>query len=94
MFIARNPDGTIYGAWTQPQKHIEGVEELPDDHPDVAAFMDRAAVTKKPGPLSIEALVDALVAKEGGDTTLWESILKARKEALSSNEDMIAEKLI
>lgn len=33
MFIARNPDGTIYGKWTV--KQWEGQEELPDDHPDL-----------------------------------------------------------
>lgn len=40
MFIARNPDGSIYGAWSVSQKHNPDVtEELPDDHPEVVAFM-------------------------------------------------------
>jgi hypothetical protein len=41
MFIGRNPDGTIYGVWTSRQpadKDHPGLEEVPDDHPDVLAF--------------------------------------------------------
>lgn len=37
MFIGRKDDGSIYGLWTV--KQWEGQEELPDDHPDVVAFI-------------------------------------------------------
>jgi len=44
MFIGRRADNSIYGAWTckQPDDtdHL-GIEELPDDHPDVVAFVNR-----------------------------------------------------
>ena len=44
MFIGRNLDGTIYGAWTskQPQDAShQRVEEVPEDHPDLVAFRGR-----------------------------------------------------
>lgn len=37
MFIARKEGGTIYGAWSCRQ--WEGQEELPEDHPDLVAFL-------------------------------------------------------
>lgn len=37
MFIGRREDRTIFGLWTVRQH--EGQEELPDDHPDVVAFI-------------------------------------------------------
>ena len=44
MWVGRLPDGNIYGTWTcrQPDDadHL-GIEELPDDHPDVVAFINR-----------------------------------------------------
>lgn len=33
MFVARNPDGTIYGKWSV--KQWDGQEELPDNHPEL-----------------------------------------------------------
>mgnify|MGYP001584484928 CR=1 FL=1 len=50
MFAGRSPDGTIYGAWTckQPDDPDHpGIEELPDDHPDVLAFINRPEPTLK-----------------------------------------------
>ena len=41
-FIGRNLDGTIYGYWTIKQANDEDhprLEELPDNHPDVVAFL-------------------------------------------------------
>jgi hypothetical protein len=38
MYIGRRDDGTIYGQWTVQQ--WEGQEELPDDDPEVVAFLD------------------------------------------------------
>jgi hypothetical protein len=42
MFVGRQLDGSIYGAWTtlQPNDadHLR-IEELPDNHPDVVAFL-------------------------------------------------------
>ncbi len=37
MFVARRDDMTIYGCWTVRQ--FPGQEELPDDHPHIAAFL-------------------------------------------------------
>lgn len=37
MFIGRNTDGTIYGAWTVRQ--FAGQEELPDSDPALVAFL-------------------------------------------------------
>ena len=44
MFIGRRPDTSIYGTWTSRQPDDAdhpGMEELPDDHPDVLAFVNR-----------------------------------------------------
>lgn len=41
MFIGRK-NGAIYGAWSIPQPNDEfhqGIVELPDNHPDVVAFL-------------------------------------------------------
>ena len=49
MFVGRLPDGTIYGLWTSPQPadaDHPGMEELPDDHPDVIAFLNRPSTTQ------------------------------------------------
>lgn len=37
MFVGRNKDGSIYGLWTV--RPAPEQEELPDDHPEVAAFV-------------------------------------------------------
>ena len=45
MFIGRNIDGTIYGTWTVAQPTDEQhprMEEVPDNHPDVVAFLIRS----------------------------------------------------
>ena len=50
MFIGRKSDGTIYGAWTcqQPQDADHtGMEEVPDDHPEVLAFIIRPMLRAK-----------------------------------------------
>lgn len=42
MFIGRKPSGEIYGAWTQAQPQDadhRGLEEVPEDHPDLVAFL-------------------------------------------------------
>ena len=47
MFIGRNIDGTTYGTWTVVQPHDEHhsrMEEVPDNHPDVVAFMNRVSL--------------------------------------------------
>jgi len=46
MFVGRRPDGSIYGLWTVAQAHDSyhvGLEELPDDHPDVVEFQNQIA---------------------------------------------------
>lgn len=58
MFVGRRPNGTIYGTWTVRQWKDQ--EELPDDHQEVVAFVNRPA----PAPSkSIEDRVTALEAK-------------------------------
>ena len=62
MFVGFRPDGSIYGAWTvrQPNdEHHSGTEELPDDHPDVVAFVNR------PMPVAVDrlALVEVRLAE-------------------------------
>ena len=37
MFIARRGDSSIYGCWTVRQ--FPDQEELPDDHPEIVAFL-------------------------------------------------------
>lgn len=61
MFIGRRSDGSIYGAWTTKQANDEfhpGMEELADDHPDVADFMTRSVAVDK-RELAIDALLTA-----------------------------------
>lgn len=63
MFIGRNPDGSIYGTWTCPQPKDANhplMEEVPDTHPDVVAFLSRPLLL--PGK-SIEERVSALEQK-------------------------------
>ena len=70
MFIGRRPDGTIYGSWTckQPQDTDHpGMEELPDNHPEVIAFINR------PRPIVIDPLNDLRTALES-DSTLLDKI--------------------
>ena len=43
MFVGKR-DGIIYGTWTCPQPDDAdhpGIEALPDNHPDVVAFLNR-----------------------------------------------------
>lgn len=37
MFVARRGDGSLYGCWTVRQWPDQ--EEVPDDHPDIVAFL-------------------------------------------------------
>jgi len=63
MFVGRRPDGTIYGTWTcqQPQDADHaGIEEVADDHPDLVAFITRAA--SQPKVPTLEARVVVLEA--------------------------------
>lgn len=46
MFVGRRKDGTIYGLWTVRQ--WEGQEELPNDHPEVVAFVKMTAAIGAP----------------------------------------------
>ena len=56
MFIGRN-DGVIFGLWTVQQ--FEGQEELPDDHPDVIAFLNPPPPTQEQLAAQAEARLDA-----------------------------------
>jgi hypothetical protein len=51
MFVARKPDGTIYGAWTMPQteqQRIDGEDNSPDwvadEDAELVAFLTPASV--------------------------------------------------
>ena len=62
MFVGRNASGSIYGTWTVEQPDDEfhpGMEELPDNHPDVVAFINRPRPVAQPDQrtLAIEALL-------------------------------------
>lgn len=43
VFVGRRQDNSIYGVWANQQ--WEGQEELPDDHPEVVAFLAPVAPT-------------------------------------------------
>lgn len=62
MFIGRRQDGTIYGSWTCKQPDDADhpcMEELPDDHPDVIAFLlPKQKISKR------QAAIDALLAEQ------------------------------
>ena len=64
MFIGRLPSGQIYGAWTckQPNDadHL-GIEELPDDHPEVVAFINRSVPLPKD---IVDQIMDLPVARK------------------------------
>ena len=64
MFVGRRSDSTIYGAWTseQPQDADHpGMEQLPDEHPEVVAFLTRD--TARPKSPTLEERVAALEAR-------------------------------
>lgn len=68
MFIGRREDGTIYGTWTVKQADDADhprQEEVPDDHPEVVAFLTRPL--RKP-----QTLAEQLVADDAGMTALKE----------------------
>lgn len=65
MFVGRRPDGSVYGMWTcrQPEdEHHPNIEELPDDHADVVAFMTR------PSPQAGKSLEERVAALESART--------------------------
>lgn len=79
-FVGRRSDHSIYGLWTVRQ--FDGQEELPDDHPEVAAFR----VPPPPIDLSdldnIEKALKALalcVAQIGGLTVPQMKVLFKQK---------------
>ena len=75
MFVGRRPDSTIYGTWTCPQPQDTdhpGMEELPDDHPDVVAFQTR------PIPLPAKSLEERVAQLETSVTTLEASGVAAK----------------
>ena len=68
MFIGRRVDGSIYGAWTcrQPDDADHpGMEELPDNHPDVVAFVNRPQPVAVDKVAALEARIAALESKTG-----------------------------
>lgn len=66
MFVGRREDGSIYGLWTvrQPKDADHPrMEELPDDHPDVVAFVNRPTPQAADKVAALEARVAALEAR-------------------------------
>ena len=61
MFIGRKPDGSIYGTWTSPQTadayHI-GLEEVPDNHPDIVEFHKPRARMPRVGKAVLDAVLN------------------------------------
>ena len=58
MFIGRNPDTTIYGLWTVQQ--WKGQEELPDNDPQVLAFLVPKPVPKSAALTDIIAVLSPI----------------------------------
>ena len=68
MFVGRNSDGSIYGAWTCPQPDDAdhpGIEVLPDNHPDVVAFVNRPLPITVDKVAALETRIAALESKTG-----------------------------
>jgi len=68
MFVGRRPDGSIYGTWTSRQPDDAdhpGMEELPDNHPDVVAFVNRPQPVAVDKVAALEARIAALESKTG-----------------------------
>ena len=82
MFIGRKNDGTIYGAWASRQPDDAdhpGMEEVPDNHPDVVAFF---------APKQTVATTEAAVQKYLDDAAKakgYDGILSACSYAASAN---------
>ena len=67
MFIGRRPDDSIYGMWVSRQpndEHHQGMEELPDEHADVVAFVNRPLHKAVDKIAAIETRLSALEAKQ------------------------------
>lgn len=76
MFVGRRSDGSIYGMWTVPQPDDEfhtGIEELADDHTDVAAFTQStftASVDPRDTKLAdLQARLEILESKSVNEVT-------------------------
>ena len=67
MWVGRK-NGEIYGTWTcrQPDDADHpSMEELPDDHPDVVAFVNRPQPVAVDKVAALEARIAALESKTG-----------------------------
>ena len=70
MFVGRRADGSIYGTWTcrQPSDaDHHNLEELPDDHPDIIAFLNRPILTKRIVPELDAVMKDVAVSQSVKD---------------------------
>ena len=66
MWVGRRTTGEIYGMWTSPQPDDAdhpGMEELPNDHPDVVAFVNRPRPVAVDKVAALEARIAALESK-------------------------------
>lgn len=73
MFVARNPDGKIYGKWTVRQ--WEGQEELADDHPELNPVPTQAEQFKAI-ERAFEKHMDAVAKADGWDNR-WTCVARA-----------------
>ena len=69
MWVGRRLDNTVYGIWAREQPKDEfhtGIEELPDDHPDIVAFRNRPRpVAIDPRDIKIAELEARITTVEG-----------------------------
>lgn len=73
MFVARNPDGSIYGKWTVKQWDTQ--EELPDNHPELNPPPTQAEQFKSI-ERAIEKHMDEVARADGWDNR-WTCVARA-----------------
>jgi hypothetical protein len=81
MFVRRDARNQVIGVYAAPQPGY-ATEALPDDHPEVKAFLERAVPASPTLAEVFSALDDAQAAKPGAATRLAE--LRAKFGALET----------
>lgn len=86
MFIERDRDGKIKGVYKQSQKGY-AEEELPDDHPEVLAYLnppkDYAQLRREAyvaAGVTMEAIAEALIEHAGGKSQNLQQLMVLRDE--------------
>jgi hypothetical protein len=84
MFIERDEAGKIKGVYSQPQPGY-AEEELPDDHPDVMAYLnppkDYAQLRREAyvaAGVTMEAIAEALIEHAGGKSQKLQQLMQLR----------------